>query len=226
MASAGLLMYTYEGEPFETVMRDLTYKGQYSTLLKQYFIGLLQQVASLHHAGLAHLDIKPSNVLVKIDSNGCVVTTLIDYEFVARNGEEITRRGSRGYWAPELGMDNSIFNDDKGEDMVDEDMIDSDNWSFTSTVYSEDNTVIVTGSLDMYSVVKTLLCEAVNDFQHKSQHRWDVDVSQWVEDEHGGWREDVDPPLRTFLVSMASACLSTADKRWSANMALEVLSKV
>lgn len=191
METHGLLMYSYEGEPFATAVGgvNLTGEGHYSIKLKQYFIGLLEQVVKLHHAKFVHLDIKPSNVLVKMGNDDSVITTVIDYEFVANSDSKISRRGSPGFWPPEMTQ----------------------------------GVAVACCSMDMYSVAKTLLCEAVNKFQRKAPFEQEADVSQWVEEVHGGWRQDVDSELREFLVGMVSACLAIPDRRWSAELALKNL---
>lgn len=218
MDEPGLLMYSYEGEPFAAAVgrsNDVSISEKlYSMHLKQYFIGLLEQVVILHRAKLVHLDIKPSNVLVKIDCDGNMVTTFIDYEFVAAFDEEITRRGSPGFLAPEMERRNRKIE-------VEDDSLSSDDSDLDDEV-----TVIVHASLDMYSVVKTLLCDSVNKFQRDASYEQGTDVSEWVKEEHGGWRQDVDPKLREFLMDMMSSCLTSSEERWSAEMALDKLCRL
>ncbi|MCC6623230.1 MAG: protein kinase, partial [Deltaproteobacteria bacterium] len=95
--AAGRAAYTQdwiEGRDLATAARDLDEAGREAVML-----ALLGALAHLHAAGVAHLDLKPDNVLVDGSGHPC----LVDLGIAARLG---TRpdvvRGSRSYVAPEL----------------------------------------------------------------------------------------------------------------------------
>lgn len=77
-------------------------------LVRTLFLDMLNGVEYLHYQGIAHLDIKPENLVIGSDFN----LKLIDFDLCYQEGDEsLQGNGTKNYRAPEL-RDYSCENPD------------------------------------------------------------------------------------------------------------------
>jgi hypothetical protein len=160
-------------------------------------LGLARAVAFIHEKGWAHLDIKPSNILIRGDAATATVR-LADFGFAEpppATGLTI-RRGSPGFIAPEI----RTCSDAKGYDGRQADM-----WSVGLTIVelflgskrfdetwlvhgpnkgTEDSQEIVRRTLKALRAVKDVICPRRgdsngNEGEGKEPHAADADAAAW-----------------------------------------------
>ncbi|RKP27646.1 kinase-like domain-containing protein [Syncephalis pseudoplumigaleata] len=134
-------VYTYGGDmTLDALLRRQTpaNKLRYLPVILDQ---MLQGLAYMHRAGVAHNDIKPQNVMVTVARTGGVKITIIDYDLgleiktpVIHINKPITVRGqTMGFRAPEGQIPNASIDGRK-----------SDAWSVGATIY---NLLTVTDTL-------------------------------------------------------------------------------
>ena len=87
-----------EGKPLDQLAERWT-----PPQLHEVLVGICRALAFLHSRGLLHRDLKPQNVLGRLDSEGKLETLkLVDFGLAARSGEDSVTAGTVDYMAPEL----------------------------------------------------------------------------------------------------------------------------
>ena len=98
-----------EGKPLDQLAEKWT-AGQ----IHEVLVGLCRALAFLHSRGLLHRDLKPQNVLGRLDPEGRLETLkLVDFGLAARTNEVSVTAGTVDYMAPELieGRGASVASD-------------------------------------------------------------------------------------------------------------------
>ncbi|KAI9596785.1 kinase-like domain-containing protein [Syncephalis fuscata] len=125
-------IYTYGGS---TTLRDVLSQASWADKAKYLPViatQMLQGLAYMHRAGVAHNDIKPDNVLVQV-SGANVMTTLIDYDLgldirvpiIQVNKPVVIKGMTMGFRAPEAQIPDTMVDASK-----------SDSWSVGATIYN------------------------------------------------------------------------------------------
>lgn len=97
-----LMEYASHGDLFKFI---LDYKDQIDEkLVRTYFRQLIDGIEYLHENGMAHLDIKPENLLIGNDYNLKIIDFDLSY---LQNDPEIASHGTKCYRPPEFFRSNS-----------------------------------------------------------------------------------------------------------------------
>lgn len=96
-----IVMPLYCADLFEYILA----KKITSTCAKKYFVQICNALQYSHNQGIAHLDIKPENVLID-DNDQCF---LCDFGHASLIGELVSGRGTVNYCAPEANKDDHSY---------------------------------------------------------------------------------------------------------------------
>jgi len=92
-----LMEYAKNGDLFEALMTQQVYMND--SLIRTYFLQMLEGLEAIHAHDAAHLDMKLENVL--LDKNFVAKITDFDLSFMPED-EEINSKGTENYRAPEI----------------------------------------------------------------------------------------------------------------------------
>ncbi|MFZ5432767.1 MAG: protein kinase domain-containing protein [Calditrichota bacterium] len=98
-----------DGRPLDTLVEKWDI-----TQLQVILVSLCRALSFFHSRGFYHRDVKPDNVLAKLDENGSIQTLkLVDFGLAAKRGTGSSTVGTIAYLAPELitGADASVASD-------------------------------------------------------------------------------------------------------------------